>query len=514
MKSYFYFLLFGTVLLSSSCASILNSKYQRVTVLKQDSTAFYFDGKKPQEENGRYLIERNYNGHQIELRREGYKTEYTVQGYHKASPLKYMSLLLVLPYFYDFGNKAYKYPSVWDYSDITLKEWPVREEDEKEIQLNKVDLNVNAENYTFREFRNFQSYLSRKDVAPVINSNEGDSLVVENTQFQDILNEILAEKGYIDTTRRILKNSYINNMKINATVEKVNIDLINKTAVKSWVLNPSVKHDLTVKWEVLDYYDNVEFEMTTDCESGVFTATYYGYENVVLESFKDAIEDGLIDFLNNEEVHELLKDRSQLDVESAFEPITLITNNEFVTTLPESIKSSVTIFRGDDKGHGSGFIVSNDGYIVTNYHVVARSGDSLSVMLSNGEKHKGVVVRESKVYDLALVKIEKDSLRPIKISAKDIEIAEDVYAVGTPTAEDLGQTITKGIVSARRKRDGGTELIQTDASVNAGNSGGALLNKEGVVIGVVSSKVNGIGIEGIAFGIPSKTLFEKLKLTY
>lgn len=84
--------------------------------------------------------------------------------------------------------------------------------------------------------------------------------------------------------------------------------------------------------------------------------------------------------------------------------------------------------------------------------------------------------------------------------------------MGTPTAEDLSQTISKGIISGIRKTDGDKKLIQTDASINAGNSGGAIIDKDGLVIGVVSSKLKGFGIEGVAFGIPSYEIFERLKI--
>jgi S1-C subfamily serine protease len=113
-----------------------------------------------------------------------------------------------------------------------------------------------------------------------------------------------------------------------------------------------------------------------------------------------------------------------------------------------------------------------------------------------------------------LIQIEAENLVPFRISTNSAQIAEEIYAVGTPTAEDLGQSISRGIVSGVRSGDGGTKLIQTDASINGGNSGGAMINKQGEVLGVVQAKVKGFGVEGIAFGIPAEIVVEKLRLKF
>jgi S1-C subfamily serine protease len=177
--------------------------------------------------------------------------------------------------------------------------------------------------------------------------------------------------------------------------------------------------------------------------------------------------------------------------------------------LPKSIKSTVTIKSKD--AFGSGFIISNDGYIITNYHVVSEP-ENLRVRLNNEKEYDADIIRVSKIYDLALIKIEANDLIPFSINnSKEIEVATEIYAVGTPTAEDLSQTISKGIISGIRK-SGDSKLIQTDASVNSGNSGGPIIDKNGVVLGVVSSKLKGFGVEGVAFGIPAYEVLDRLKL--
>jgi serine protease Do len=92
-----------------------------------------------------------------------------------------------------------------------------------------------------------------------------------------------------------------------------------------------------------------------------------------------------------------------------------------------------------------------------------------------------------------------------------VELADKVYVLGTPADITLGQTISSGIISAQRNFFG-RDYYQTDARLNGGNSGGALMNESGELIGVVCSKISGLGIEGVGFVIPAKYIFERLKI--
>lgn len=138
-----------------------------------------------------------------------------------------------------------------------------------------------------------------------------------------------------------------------------------------------------------------------------------------------------------------------------------------------------------NEGHGSGFIVSADGYVVTNAHVVKGASSVVTVMMANGktELTADVVGFAKGGVDLALLKINGQRKLPtVKLgNARSIKVGETVYAIGTPRFENLHNTLTRGIVSAIRE-NGGT--IQIDASISGGNSGGPLLNDRGEVIGV------------------------------
>ncbi|KAF5051673.1 Trypsin-like peptidase domain protein [anaerobic digester metagenome] len=192
------------------------------------------------------------------------------------------------------------------------------------------------------------------------------------------------------------------------------------------------------------------------------------------------------------------------------EPINL-TCSEFAQNKQDAIKAVVTIKK--DKAHGSGCIISKDGYIISNLHVTGDDESKLKVLLGTGEELPCKIIRSNPRFDLALLKIDPVDVKPLHIVvSKEIEIGEDVYAIGTPADIELGQSITKGIISGKRKNDDQV-FIQTDVSVNPGNSGGALINEKGELLGIINAKLFGQGIEGIGFAIPAYIIEEALKIT-
>ncbi len=154
------------------------------------------------------------------------------------------------------------------------------------------------------------------------------------------------------------------------------------------------------------------------------------------------------------------------------------------------------------QGVGSGFIISPEGYILTNNHVV-EDADQIKVKLANGKEYDGKVVGRDPKTDLALVKIKGASdLQPLKLgNSEDLKVGSWVVAVGSPFG--LEQTVTAGIVSAKGRVIGSgpyDNFIQTDASINPGNSGGPLINMKGEVIGI-NTAIIAVG-QGIGFAIP------------
>lgn len=156
---------------------------------------------------------------------------------------------------------------------------------------------------------------------------------------------------------------------------------------------------------------------------------------------------------------------------------------------------------------GSGIILSSDGYIVTNNHVVA-GATAVTVTLNTGKEYSAKIIGLDEQTDLAVIKIEpKDQLTVAKLGdSSNIEVGERVVAIGNPMGLEFFGSVTQGIVSAKNRSisvDNRTmNLIQTDAAINTGNSGGALINGYGEVIGINSVKVTTTGVEGMGFAIP------------
>lgn len=168
-------------------------------------------------------------------------------------------------------------------------------------------------------------------------------------------------------------------------------------------------------------------------------------------------------------------------------------------------------FQYVSSGAGSGVILSEDGYIITNNHVICGDdsttpADAIKVRLTNGDEYEAKLIGTDSDADIAVLKIEATGLTPAICGDSDkLVVGEAVLAVGNPLGE-LGGTQTDGIISAldREIDVNGTSmtLLQTSAAVNPGNSGGALFNMRGELIGVVNAKSSGTGIEGLGFAIP------------
>lgn len=158
--------------------------------------------------------------------------------------------------------------------------------------------------------------------------------------------------------------------------------------------------------------------------------------------------------------------------------------------------------------HGSGVIYRSNGHIITNAHVV-KDIKNLTVVLSDGSMFPGTVLYADDIADLAIVKIDKLGLIPITMAdINTIESGKTAIAIGTPVSLSMRNTVTRGVVCAAGVaiNDSHYKLIQTDATVNPGNSGGPLLNTKGELIGINSSKYASVSIDNMAFAIPVDTV--------
>ena len=162
-------------------------------------------------------------------------------------------------------------------------------------------------------------------------------------------------------------------------------------------------------------------------------------------------------------------------------------------------------------GEGSGIIASEDGYIITNAHVV-EGANALKVVTYDGNTYDAQLIGSDTATDLAVVKIEASGLTAAEFgSSSDLQVGDLVVAAGNPGGMEFGFSTTVGYISALNRTVSNTstgfsmDCIQTDAAVNPGNSGGALVNEYGQVVGIVSSKIVSEAYEGLSFAIPIDT---------
>ncbi|MGI6114410.1 MAG: S1C family serine protease, partial [Mahellales bacterium] len=159
-----------------------------------------------------------------------------------------------------------------------------------------------------------------------------------------------------------------------------------------------------------------------------------------------------------------------------------------------------------EQGTGSGIVISEDGYIVTNNHVI-EGATNIGVVLPGGKQVEAQLIGQDSRTDLAVLKVKAEGLTAAKLGDSDkIRPGELAVAIGNPLGHQLAGSVTVGVISAVGRTlqvDGKTlNLIQTDAAINPGNSGGALVNKKGEVIGINTLKQAAVGVEGIGFAIP------------
>jgi len=271
---------------------------------------------------------------------------------------------------------------------------------------------------------------------------------------------------------------------------------------------PRTRCEITIKWSLLNKGGELKHADTT---TGIMISLEKGGAAVLEKATQLSFEA----FLGQPTVYATVKQEYKAeDIAKKFELLLLNKPTAKVDAekaITQATNSIVTVDMGES--HGSGCVISDDGYIVTNLHVVGEA-EKASIRFKSGMILEGAVVRRNKEFDLALIKVSGSGFVPIVFSLdKEVNVGADVYAIGTPASKQLEQTVSKGIISGVRK-NGDQEYIQTDVSINPGNSGGGLVDKKGTLVGVVNAKLVGNAIEGIGFAIPAYMVFEQLKIAY
>lgn len=266
---------------------------------------------------------------------------------------------------------------------------------------------------------------------------------------------------------------------------------------------------LKVEWQLYSTFDRkVVFKAETEGSDKIDNII----DNALDVALENAFANATQNLLANKQFHALLTGAESV-VATSDHPELVIRNLGAPLRDcfdPVAVRPSVVTIR-TGSGHGSGFFISADGYLLTNAHVVGDARD-VRVILYSGRQVPGEVLRRSRRRDVALVKVGEEGFTPLALRFDDPPVGSDVLVYGTPYLERLEGTLTKGVLSAYRS-DRGERFIQSDVNIHPGNSGGPMMDDRGNAIAVATKGLAPRGVmTGHNFFIPLPEAFEALRI--
>jgi|LauGreDrversion4_2_1035121.scaffolds.fasta_scaffold73219_3 S1-C subfamily serine protease len=348
----------------------------------------------------------------------------------------------------------------------------------------------------------------RLTIAPSLEkADERKSLFAENTVFTEDLFEVLLQSGFIDTVNRVFQDNN-NTIFLEAKIKEIDEFLIYEGTENYR------KIGIKVVWTNFNTYDEVIDSLETYSFSDPFISEY-GISPNYVGMINDALAQSYY------ELKQMASFQQKLPMQNSFnsqEPILSLNKPvNLVKELSDASLASVIIKRADG-GHGSGFAITQDGYILTNYHVISgKTQDkqsNIKVILSNGILVDAEIVRFNRARDVALLKVAYNFEKVFLLSdTKTFKNLSEVYTIGAPKSVELGQSVSLGLISNERMTNN-NNLLQLNININGGNSGGPLFEKNGTLQGIIQSKLVGKDTEGVGFAIPSYLVSSYLNIQY
>lgn len=529
--------------LLSSCATIFMPKKQKVTINTGQSDATVYVDK---EEFGKGSIVtdkvKKDGAKQVIIKTPGYKDNYhaLVQthrsiGYWVAQPFN-LGWFIYYGFFVDammpknmsfdkvndmtVSDKLITKKATDKYIDISNIKLDIKNKD-KDIKLFYLkhspdllkDIEAAEKKKDTKDAKAEAQKLKKKKKKGASLSDEDQKLAYDDTKFSYNVYKTLKTTGFIDTVNKVFADNN-NTLVLEGSIKKVNIYRVYSKKY----FGAYLKSKIFLTWYIKNTYDEILDSIETKDYSGEFVDSY-GYSdgktNDVFEKmFADAIDISYLNLHKNPKLQKYIKAENNFAISDP--SLTLTTPSSSISDKADAALASVIV--KTKAGHGSGFAITNDGYIVTNYHVIAgrlnNKIQAITVINSAGEELQATVVRFNKYRDLALLKVNKTFEKAFKCTnVKSFKNLQDVYTIGAPKSVELGQSISSGVISNERKNNN-NNLLQLGMSVNGGNSGGPLFDAQGTLHGVIVSKLVGQNTEGVSFAIPGYLIQEYLNINY
>jgi S1-C subfamily serine protease len=326
----------------------------------------------------------------------------------------------------------------------------------------------------------------------------------DDTKYSADIFKTLKSSGYIDTVNKVFLD-HSNTLNLEATISKVRVFQIFTPDIYEYFY----KSKLYITW----YLKNTYGEKIDSISNWQYSSNFTASGNKNDKMYANAIDESFHKLFENKSFTKLLNLDTNFNIADPMLSIPAVTAN--VAEVSDASVATVTVKRKDG-GHGSGFAISNDGYILTNYHVIAgktvKKQEDITIILPEGEEIPVKIVRFNRMRDIALLKVDKKFEKAFKLeSESSYKKLMEVYTIGTPKSIELGQSVSLGLISNERKSNN-NHLLQLSISINPGNSGGPLFDKSGKLHGVVTSKLVGFATEGVGFAIPSHKIASYLNI--
>ncbi len=504
------------------CGSVFAPKKQTITLRTSDpKTTIYLDNTEFGQDSsitGVLKKSKTVTVHEIKLELPGHKTSYQVLKPKGRYPLFWVLqaphvLLFGIPTVIDLGTTT-----PHRYEKTTTLDTPLaivlRAENQKNIDLygiyidwNNIDTNcmyidTKRNKSTSLAINTAEEKYKQKNIAVLNKTMTRDLRQVDlgNCNFQ--VNEYLRKGNFIDTLHTVFKDES------NSFELEGKIISFKRYSLKTKGYGPHFK----AKTEVVWYLRNTYGERIDSITDASFSDERTRATNQ--ELMQDAVENSYFKIMKSNQVQKVILREENF----AF------TDDQILVKSPENLvqraidASLASVLVKSKNGHGSGFAISNDGYILTNYHVISDGeygpSSELFIVRPDGTKSIAHIIRFNKSKDIALLKVDTVFEKAFEVSdIKSYELYQDIYTIGAPKSTELGESYNYGLLSNERTTFN-VDLIQLFMSVNAGNSGGPIFDKSGTLHGIVVSKLSGISTEGISFAIPSYKISEYLNITF
>lgn len=507
MKVLYILFLAATALMLNSCASVFAGGRQEVAIKSATPVKLTIDSNYiGQGREFKPILERDASSKQFIFKSEGYKTEYKIVLQNRKSNWYYMSIIpfgiLLYPPLYDMAANTWTYLDSYSYPALRMYE--NSDPSNKNLIMNNISFEVNKNNFKV-DLYDYSDYI---DGDKPRTSKSMDSIGIRSSIYSDDLEEILKKTNYTDTINTVFMDN-VNTLTLNAKITNLVYNEVHRTYGLNLKRSKFMDAELTTFWTLQNVYGDTVHSESIKTSSGQFSLDFYKVEEADKMSIKDALENSLWDYIGKLKKSNLLNtEKNKIEFPNS---IKIAKSTKAPTSISEAMAASVTI--KNKEGHGSGFVISNDGYIITNHHVVSKNGE-YTVVTGDGTEYKAKVIRSNKAIDLALIKVEGKFDIAFEVPDKqNYKIGDEILAIGTPKSVQLGQSVSKGIVSGARKNKG-MNYLQTDIKINKGNSGGPIVLSNGQLTSVVEYKLIGQGVEGLSFSIPAYDIFPNLNLSY